>query len=326
MIYKGLHSVIIIWPHTQFGILLSSRDFFTKIKKSYPNIRITLMVDSLISKNIDLNQLYKLLEFDNNDRIVPKSIRNIVFGNFDIAIVPSVEKFNLFDHILMWLTRSKIRIGIKNGFSFLQTESVNQTLFNTSDIHISELLLNYLQPVLTIDQFNQIETAFKIPCKEKEKFINEYNFSLNQKLIVLNNEPEEIKNRWGLQNLLNSISRLNNSGNYFFFYIENQEEKDVQKMLEKEFNKLTFISKDSIQEVQNVLSISDLVITCNSNIMHLAGLIDVPQISIFGCDNPFNLAPIGRNKVFIKKPSELINDVTGDDVFEIAQKFLKEEK
>ena len=40
----------------------------------------------------------------------------------------------------------------------------------------------------------------------------------------------------------------------------------------------------------------------------MAGSTNTPQISIFGPTNPFNWAPIGENKYFVRK-SELIDDV-----------------
>jgi ADP-heptose:LPS heptosyltransferase len=57
--------------------------------------------------------------------------------------------------------------------------------------------------------------------------------------------------------------------------------------------------------------------------MHLAGLFDVPQISIFGLENPFQLSPIGTNKKFLRNSSQIINEVTADEVYELSQKLLR---
>jgi heptosyltransferase-2 len=57
--------------------------------------------------------------------------------------------------------------------------------------------------------------------------------------------------------------------------------------------------------------------------MHVAGATATPQISIFGPTNPFNWAPIGENKYFIKR-SELIEDVAVEDVIQLCDRILKE--
>ena len=57
--------------------------------------------------------------------------------------------------------------------------------------------------------------------------------------------------------------------------------------------------------------------------MHVAGTTGTPQISIFGPTNPFNWAPIGPNKYFIRK-SELIEDVAVEDVFHLCTIILND--
>jgi heptosyltransferase-2 len=58
--------------------------------------------------------------------------------------------------------------------------------------------------------------------------------------------------------------------------------------------------------------------------MHVAGSTNTPLISLFGPTNPFNWAPVGANKMFIRK-SDLMNDITVDDVV-ILSKLIIEKK
>jgi heptosyltransferase-2 len=57
----------------------------------------------------------------------------------------------------------------------------------------------------------------------------------------------------------------------------------------------------------------------------VSGTTNTPQISIFGPTNPFNWAPIGPTKYFIRK-SELIEDVAVDDVYQLSNMILKKVK
>src|SRR5690606_25016899 len=82
----------------------------------------------------------------------------------------------------------------------------------------------------------------------------------------------------------------------------------------------TFVNR-TIPEVAALISRSDLFISNDTGIMHVAGTTETPQISIFGPTNPFNWAPIGKNKFFIRR-SELIDDVSVQDVFDLCKILL----
>jgi heptosyltransferase-2 len=77
----------------------------------------------------------------------------------------------------------------------------------------------------------------------------------------------------------------------------------------------------SISEIAALISKSDLFISNDTGIMHVAGATDVPQVSIFGPTNPFQWAPIGEKKIFVKK-SDFIDDVSVEDVFEACNILL----
>ena len=76
-----------------------------------------------------------------------------------------------------------------------------------------------------------------------------------------------------------------------------------------------------IPQLAALISVSDLFITNDTGVMHVAGATDTPQISIFGPTNPFNWSPLGPGKFFIRK-SDLIDDVTVNDVYDICLMIL----
>ena len=72
-----------------------------------------------------------------------------------------------------------------------------------------------------------------------------------------------------------------------------------------------------IPRVAALISLSNLFISNDTGIMHVAGTTSTPQISIFGPTNPLNWAPIGKNKFYIRK-SELIDDIAVEDVLKMC--------
>ncbi|MDZ7763908.1 MAG: glycosyltransferase family 9 protein [Melioribacteraceae bacterium] len=84
---------------------------------------------------------------------------------------------------------------------------------------------------------------------------------------------------------------------------------------------ISFFLNRPIPEVAALISQSDLFVTNDTGVMHVAGTTETPQISIFGPTNPFNWAPLGPNKYFLRK-SDLIDDVTVSDVYELCEMIL----
>jgi len=310
------------------GLLLSSKQLFTSVKEKFPKVKITLVLRSFTSKKISLRTLSDLLGFEKGDRIIGYNFTENLFQEFDIAIIPSVNSFSFLSHLLMRLSRSKIRIGsqsideLKNPYSFLFNKKLNLSWNKNPDIHISEFITSYLNPLEI--SYKSDNLSYEIKLKDYEDNLNLPDFepSWNQKVILINNEPEEKQNRWSIKNLVSLIIMLTESSNYFFYYIEDEMEKEVKNNLQRDVGNLHFISKNDLNGVMTILSYCDLVISCNSDIMHLVGLTNIPQISIFGSENPFNFAPIGSNKKFIKSSTNLIGDVSGKEVFKMCKGFL----
>jgi len=325
-----LNTFLIIWPNHSFGLFLSGRILFRAIKEKFPNSKITLLTNDQRIKQFYNAGFFELLGFDTNDKIIGVNNPVVFFSSrFDVAIVPTIEKFSAFNHFIMRFSKSKIRIGIaslenkKNPYSFLFDKKVESNLTNVQDTHISELFLETLKP-FEIHQsalFPEINN-FEITDSEKNEIRANADIAENQKIIVINNEPEEIQNKWSVENLVMLISLLVQSGDYYFYYIEDKMDPIFKSILESDVKILHYVNKNDLNKLKKIFSICDLVITCDSNIMHFAGLTHVPQISIFGISNPFNWAPLGPNKKFIKK-SDLINEISANDVFELAQSFLK---
>ena len=80
-----------------------------------------------------------------------------------------------------------------------------------------------------------------------------------------------------------------------------------------------------LSTLDKIIMLKELFISNDTGIMHVSGTTDTPQISIFGPTNPFNWAPIGPNKYFIRK-SELIEDVVVDDVYQLSNIILNKVK
>lgn len=317
-------SILILWPKTNLGLLLASRIVLARIKKKIPNIKITLVLRNPTIRKTNSKDLISLLGLNQKDEIITYNLFQIISKKFDIAMAPSITDFSILSHIVLGLSKSNIKIGVnsidnnKNSFSFLFNYKSDLSWEKFPDIHISEFLTNQFPPFLDLS----LQLGEQVLGEKFEGQVEHKNGKLN---ILLNNEPEEKSNRMSLESLLIFVKKLQENHDCFFYYIEDEMEPDIKSILEKDVPVIEFTNKNKIQDIFLLIQKCNLVISCSSDIMYLAGLTNVPQISIFGEENPFNIAPIGANKKFIKKSSNLISEITGDEVYKMVEIILNVE-
>ena len=111
------------------------------------------------------------------------------------------------------------------------------------------------------------------------------------------------------------------------FYTDPIPEDTRKEILFELQNKLDFnpmILRDkTIPEIAAVIDKSNLFISNDTGIMHVAGATTCPLISLFGPTNPMMWSPIGKKKYFIKNSND-INSIKVDDVLKLAEGILNE--
>lgn len=327
--FPQIEKVVVFWPKTSLGILFFVRIIIRFLKLAHDNVSITLVIDASLSNKIDALYLKKLLGLSDADILTHKyfAVRK---NKYDLTIIPSFWHYSIKAHLFAGLTKSKVRIGVSkidelsNPFSSILDFNSHINWRDYPDMHYAEILLNILSPIGYKSIENVVE-LLKIKNAEIDlaKDLSGNNVLKERKIIFVNNQSEDLKNRWGIENLVRFISKLVAEGDYFFFYVEDEMDKEIKEILEKDIKILQFINKNDIINIVGKIKDSHLVVTCNSDIMHIAGLFNVPQISIFGMDNPFILSPLGPEKKFLRGASGLIDEISGEEVFDTAINLLE---
>jgi heptosyltransferase-2 len=80
-----------------------------------------------------------------------------------------------------------------------------------------------------------------------------------------------------------------------------------------------------IPKLAAVIELSDLFISNDTGIMHVAGSTNTPLIALFGPTNPEIWAPVGKNKFYIKKGND-INLIEVQDVIDKINLILKQKE
>ena len=191
------------------------------------------------------------------------------------------------------------------------------------DSNVAERSLDIVRPFgINTENYKSEITFDKEDDEKAQKYIEENDFKSKDHLIGLHIGAGKPPNRWSLDKYANLISRLNRDFDANFYLTGSNADRDDINFLKSkiDFNVGSFINR-SIPEVAALISKSNLFISNDTGIMHVAGSTDTPQISVFGPTNPFNWAPCGSNKYFIRK-SELIEDVAVNDVYQLCKLIL----
>lgn len=322
--------ILIVRQHNQLGDLLAGVSLFRALKETFPDSHLSLVVSPInypgIVKNKFLDRIYVFNKRKLFNPIYIYRTIKIFREDYDLAIVPVVVSISFTSNLIARLAKAKTRIGANslngkpNLSSFFFDRRVDLDWRNHPDSNVSEHSLDIVRPFGINTTNYRSEITFDIEDKKQaDKFVNEFADKNKKLLIGLHVGAGKPNNRWSLEKYAVLIKKIESKYPTNFYLTGGWAEKEELNYLVENVDIIfgKFINKP-IPQIAALISISDLFISNDTGIMHVAGTTDTPQISIFGPTNPFNWAPIGMNKFFIRK-SELIDDVSVDDVYHLCE-------
>ena len=330
-------NILVVRQHNQFGDLLASVSLFRALKETFPDSRLSVIASQQNYYAVTKNQyIDKLFIFDKSKLLnisYFKELLGFLKSGYDLAVTPSTVSVSFTSLLLMRFSNSKVRIGVKslngkpNKYSFLFDRRVDLNWNAKPDAHVSDFILDLVRP-FGIDT-NDFSSSIDFTDEDRavaKKFIEELGWKHGEKLIGLHVGAGKPKNRWSLYKYVELISKLNSEFNAKFYLTgSNADKEEIEFVLSNLEIKPGVFLNHSIPELAALISESDLFVTNDTGVMHVAGTTKTPQVSIFGPTNPFNWAPIGSNKYFIRK-SDLIDEVETEDVYAICKKILINQK
>ena len=325
--------ILIVRQHNQLGDLLAGVSLFRALKETYPDSHTSLVVSPLNYPGVIKNKfIERFYVFDKKKLINPfyffKTIK-FLRESYDLAIVPVVVSISFTSNLLARLANAKTRIGANsldgkiNSSAFFFDRRVEIDWRKHPDSNVSERSLDIVRPFgINTENYRSEITFDKHDLKAADKFVNEFTDKSKRFLIGLHVGAGKPSNRWSLNKFAVLIEKINLRYRANFYLTGGWAEKEELNYLAKNVDIRIgkFINKP-IPQIAALISMSDLFISNDTGIMHVAGTTDTPQISIFGPTNPFNWAPIGMYKYFIRK-SELIDDVSVEDVYRLCELIL----
>ncbi|MCX8056459.1 MAG: glycosyltransferase family 9 protein [Ignavibacteria bacterium] len=336
---KGeIKNILIIRKHNQIGDLIVSRPMFYALKKCFPNAKISLLA-SKTNYEIPFKKIIPLLDeviiFNRSSlKTQLKTIHELRKRHFDIVIIPSTIRFSATALIVSFLSGIKIRVGIsgigknRNKFSSLLNIKKNFDWLSekTHQMFRNIQIVEQLGCKVTLDEVFSTLSFTEQNHNEKIKNLLESNLASHELIIGIHPGAGQTRNIWSTENFFQIIKRLKSIYNCGFVITSGQiDEAVLNKLLEKLKNeKINFLVAKNFEfdSLVNLINQCDLFISNDTGVMHIATMTNTNLIALMRKSMVYEWRPLGRNKFYISSPTEDINDISVDEVFELSKKIL----
>lgn len=327
------YKILIVRQHNQLGDMLLSNSLFRAIKESLPNSFLAVVASkenfAAISSNqfIDFPILFDKAKFWN-----PVNLFNFFYSlrnqKFDTAIVPVTVSISFTSCLIAQLSGAKFLIGPgsldgkSNKYEFMFDYKIEVGQEKDSR-NISEKILDIVKPfgITTTDLSEHI-----LITEENEEFALKFFMNVKSPKVGVHIGAGKIPNRWSLNKFGEVINYLFEKYNAFVYLtIGNWEKELVDKLIPDLIKEPVVLKNYPIPVLAAIIDQSDLFISNDTGIMHVAGSTKTPLIALFGPTNPEIWGPVGENKFLIRKGSN-INDIKPEDVSEKIDEVLKRNK
>jgi heptosyltransferase-2 len=324
---------LVVRQHNQLGDALAGVSLFRAIKEKYPGSRIMVVSSPANYNGLIKNKFVdEMFVFDKKKLIFPnylKKIYEVLRNDYDAAIVPVTVSISFTSNLLCRFSNSKIRIGPKsldgkpNESAYLFDYRVDIDWRKFPDSNVAERIIDIIRPIgIDTKNFRSEITFDEKDIETANKFLQSLNISSSEIVIGFHCGAGKKQNRWSLLKYVELIKLLDQNYKVKIYLTgSDTDHEEINYVKNHVPFKLGLFVNKSIPEVAALISKSNLFISNDTGIMHVAGTTSTPQISIFGPTNPLNWAPIGKNKYYIRK-SDLIDDIELDDVLILIRKIF----
>jgi len=333
----NVKKILIIRQHNQLGDMLAGVSLFRAVKEKYPQCHLTLLssIDNYygVVKNKMIDELVVFDKSKMFNPIVLLSFFKKIRQEFDLVIVPVTVSISFTSNFIARMSKSKIRIGPRsldgkpNDSAYFFDRRVDIDWRKYPDSNVSEHILEIVKPFGIDTKDLSSEISFdEADNNAAKKFISEIQLNPKSLLIGLHVGAGKPANRWSLIKYVELIDNLNRSYNCTFYLTgSDTDSEELNFVISNSQVRMNKYLNKQIPQVAALISNSNLFITNDTGIMHVAGTTTTSQISLFGPTNPFNWAPCGKNKIFLRK-SDLIDDIQVEDVLDVCKNLLENKR
>ncbi|MGA2774751.1 MAG: glycosyltransferase family 9 protein [Candidatus Omnitrophota bacterium] len=310
----------------ELGTVILSYPLLNHIKREYPLAEVFFVT---FNKNKDIFKLLGNIIPDSNiltiDETTPLTFvldtLKIIWQlrRKGVDIIFDLEFFSRFSAIISYLSGSKKRVGLHHyTFEGLYRGSLltHKIQYNPSN-HVSKTYLSFAQAVSASSKDHpQLDSAIieeelvfpeyasKVKIKESiEKKLKDAGIGSKRRIFLINPGEGVLPLReWPLENFISLVNLLlQDSRNYILIIGTEGATKKSGLMRGAISNSrcIDFTRKTSLEELMELFLISEVLISNDCGLVHLAMLTVIKKFILFGPESPQVFGPIGKNSRII---------------------------
>jgi len=296
------------------GDVLMATPSFKAIRNKYTGSKISLLIgkwsSQLIKNNPDIDEI---IEIDENifwDKKLLSLISlylKLLKKKFDIVYIMHWSNlFNLFCYLLFIPERIGFDRDSKSMF-------LTKKICYVDELKNKHIIKRYLDLVDDGLDINDYPVKIYLTEKELESAKNILqNYNLLQKNIIgvapgggINPHRKVLSKRWPKEKyteLINSIHEKLVCPVILFGAESDIETGDfITSNIKNRELLFNFIGKYDIRTVASLMTFCKILITNDSGLLHVAGAVNIPTLSIFGPTIPYDKIPLGETHKYIYK-------------------------
>jgi ADP-heptose:LPS heptosyltransferase len=308
---EALPSSILVVEYWNLGDLAIVVPFLKNLRRSYPKARISLLVNAGLASFLEgqglvdefipvrvpwaqhFSRWKKYNPFSRDWISFARTILGMRKRHFDWAIS---GRMDVRDNFLLWLSAAARRIGYGlGGGAFLLTDRVAPDL---SRPHRADIWLRLLDALGK--PANEDLGGFRLTADElasAQSFLEERGIPLNAFLIGVHPGARIAVRRWGDERFAEVAQQVLTGSDTHILWFSDPGNPSVAPP----FERCHAVSLE-FRSFLAVLSRCRLLICNDSGPMHLANLLSVPVVAVFGSTNPVWFGPRGSQDRIVIRP------------------------
>lgn len=334
-----MNILIVRQQNNQLGDLICTIPMIMSLKKKFPGSDITLLAGktNYTIPYIDLcPEINRVLTMDKETlRKYYRFISELRSLKIDLGVVPATLKISRTSHILNFISGAKTRAGVSriddmnNTYSFLLNVK-KDFYWNSKKVHQTVRSLEVVEQLgcETGEDIRNIKMKLKDDLLEKaDALINKSFESTNKIIIGLHPGAGKTANIWNTENFYITAKKLYDRFGCNFIITSGDIDDKTTAAIKSHFNEdnIPYIVLENfeINYLAAIMSRMKLYITNDTGVMHLANYAGTNVLSLFGPTQGYEWAPLSPRSKYIQSQTGSINDITPDEVFSLALKFLE---
>lgn len=329
-----IKKILIVRQHNQLGDMITIIPLFRGLTETFPGCEITTIASPSNINGVKNNPFLKeSFPFDKSKlasfSYLTKFI-SILRGDYDLIIVPTTVSISFTSNLIARLAKGDYRIGPAslngeiNKESYFFNMRVALDWRKTPDVNSYEKSLEIVKGIgVKASCFKGVITTDDADRKFADDFIRKTRKKEGDLLIGMHPGAGKPQNRWSANNFVELIKRVREKHSAVIYLTGGGGDKEILDYINSKLEKpAELFYNTTIPEIAALAGKSDLFISTDTGIMHVAGATEVPLIAIFGPTSPFNWAPM-RERVYFLRKSDLIDDVSVNEVFDVVEQIIR---